>query len=254
MKCLIINGSPHKGNTWALVEVVKSYMSKLGEVTFEEIHLSKLDIPMCLGCNTCFFKGENKCPHSSLIQPIAEKISASDCVIITSPSYSLALSATCKNFIDHMSYNFHRPRFFTKKMLVISTTAGAGSDSITKYIRDVFKFWGFNDGYRISLSCFSSSGYKPTAKVIKKCESIADKFYKDVTTKKMHPATLKRIFYYNVWRSMSLAGTPEENMDNHYWLETGMRDMAFYKEIKIGILKKGFGNFIYGIMRKFMYS
>lgn len=67
---------------------------------------------------TCFLKGENKCPHSKTIQPIAEKIEKADCVIITSPSYSLNVTAVCKNFIDHMSYKFHRPSYFDKKCLL----------------------------------------------------------------------------------------------------------------------------------------
>jgi multimeric flavodoxin WrbA len=252
MKCLIINGSPHKGNTWTLVEIIKSHMAKQGDVTFEEVHLYKLNIPMCLGCNVCFFKGEQKCPHSEYIQPIAEKIANSDCLIITSPSYSLGISATCKNFIDHMSYNFHRPRFSPKKFLVLSTTSGAGSKDITKYIRNVLKFWGFNHGYKLAVSCFSTSGYQPTAKVVKQCETVAEQFYKDVASKKIYSASIKRVLYYNLWRAMSNMGTVDENMDYRYWLETGMRDTTYHKEVKIGIFKKALGNLLYNMLKKSM--
>ncbi|WP_347707330.1 NAD(P)H-dependent oxidoreductase [Clostridium sporogenes] len=46
-----------------------------------------------------------------------------DALIVTSPVYSLQITGLLKNSIDHMAYNFHRPRFFTKKALVITTTA-----------------------------------------------------------------------------------------------------------------------------------
>lgn len=34
----------------------------------------------------------------------------------------MQVSGLLKNFIDHMSYNFHRPRFYNKKALIITTT------------------------------------------------------------------------------------------------------------------------------------
>jgi hypothetical protein len=58
MRILIINGSPHKGNTWRLTEEVKEQIVVLdNKVKFEEIHLSELNIPFCTGCSVCFRKG-----------------------------------------------------------------------------------------------------------------------------------------------------------------------------------------------------
>ena len=45
MKCIIINGSPRKRNTWSVVEEVKNNI--LGE--YEEIHLLQENIGMCKG-------------------------------------------------------------------------------------------------------------------------------------------------------------------------------------------------------------
>lgn len=252
LKCLIINGSPHKGNTWSLVEVIKNHMAKHGDITFEEVQLHEQNIPLCLGCNVCFFKGEDKCPHHQQIQPIAKKISDSDCILLTSPTYSLHLSGTCKNFIDHMSYNFHRPQFAAKKFLIVSTTVGAGAKDVTKYIRNVLKFWGFNHGYTLAVACFSIAGYKPTAKVIRKCEKVAEQFYTDTKSKKIHSPSIKRVLYYNLWRAMSHMGTAQENMDNHYWSSTGMRNTPFHPEVTIGAIKKILGNLTYTILKKSM--
>ncbi|WP_409069976.1 hypothetical protein ACFLKB_12625 [Clostridium sp. FAM 1755] len=47
----------------------------------------------------------------------------------------MQITGLLKNSIDHMSYNFHRPRFFTKKALVITTTAGAGHKDVANNIK-----------------------------------------------------------------------------------------------------------------------
>lgn len=71
-------------------------------------------------------------------------VEEADSLIITLPVYSMQLSGFLKNFIDHMSYNFHRPRFYNKKVLIITTTAGAGHNDTAKYIKSVMYYWGMN--------------------------------------------------------------------------------------------------------------
>lgn len=252
MKVLVINGSPHKGNTWTIFELVKKQMQKTAgeQIDFEEVHLLKQDIPMCTGCFTCFTYGEDKCPHHEKVQHIAKKIDECDATIILSPSYSLNVTALTKNFIDHMSYNFHRPRFFTKKMLAISTTAGAGHKYCAKYMRDVFKHWGFNRGYMLAFQLQSAGGYQPTQKVIDKCNAVADGFCKDILSGRLYSPTLKRMLYYNFWRAISLAGTPEDNYDNYYWKETGLREKTFADDVPISAFKRAFGNFAFKLGKK----
>ncbi len=252
MNVVIINGSPHKGNSWTIAEIVKEQMIKTANenINFEEVHLLKHDIPMCTGCFNCFTYGENTCPHHEKIQAIAKLIEKSDATIIISPVYSLQLTALTKNFIDHMSYNFHRPRYFTKKALIITTTAGAGDKKSAKYIRDVVKHWGFNRAYMLHFRVKSSGGYQPTQEVIAKCNDVADKFCKDILSGQMHSATLKRLFYYNFWRTMSRAGTPETSYDNYYWKETGLREIPFPYEVPNGPVKRAFGDAIYKLTKK----
>lgn len=69
MNYLIINGSPHKGNTWMLVEQIKKDIAPLSpESAFEEIHLMDLNLPFCTGCSLCFRKDlgrVNNCRYRS---------------------------------------------------------------------------------------------------------------------------------------------------------------------------------------------
>lgn len=54
MKCLIVYGSYRKGNTCKITDIVKEHMCQLGNIEFEEVFLSKLNLQFCVGCNRCF--------------------------------------------------------------------------------------------------------------------------------------------------------------------------------------------------------
>ena len=136
MKILIIHGSPRRGNTWKILNKVKEKINEEIDADYEIIELSKMKIPMCTGCFNCILKSEEKCPHYESIKYINDKITWCDAMIITSPVYSLQISGQLKNFIDHMSYNFHRPKYFNKKALIITTTGGVRAKEIANYIVD----------------------------------------------------------------------------------------------------------------------
>lgn len=252
MKVLIINGSPHKGNSWTILELVRKRMQEKsqGEIEFIEVHLADLDIPFCTGCFNCFTYGEDKCPHHNIINPIAKLMKQCDATIFLSATYSLNVTAITKNFVDHMSYNFHRPRYFVKKALIITTTAGAGNKKSLKYLKDIFKHWGFNKVHTLSFKLKSSGGYIPTKEVIEKSEKVADEFLKEIESKKLNSPNIKRIFYYNFWRAMSLKGTAATNYDNYYWQQTGLIDIPFYEEVPLDPIKKSVGNGIYNMTQK----
>ena len=250
LNCLIINGTPHKGNTWVLVSLIQKQMEQLGNVTFDEVHLADTDIPFCIGCFACFEYGEQKCPHSEKVQPIAQKIEAADCLIFASSTYSLALTALSKNFIDHMSYNFHRPRLFTKKALVVASTAGGGAGSTVKYIRDILKHWGFNRVYGLPVKSYSIGDYHPPQKVVDQCTKTSALFYNDVASGKLYRPTLKRLMFYNVWRAMTKYGAEKKNADYRYWHDTGLYMHPFSEEVHISIIEKGIGNLLFRVVTR----
>lgn len=248
MKVLIINGSPRRGSTWRLVELIKEGMIKQGKVEFEEIMLSDLNIPTCKGCFNCFIYGEDKCPHFNKIQPVTEKLILADCLIMTSPVYALNISGLLKNFLDHTAYFFHRPHFFDKKALVISSTAGGGAKKVTSYLYDILKHWGYNKVYELPVICHSLD-YEPTEKVKQRCCKIAKAFYEDVTSGKLHSPSLKRIMYYNLWRALSLSWEDKDAADKKYWSETGLVNSPYSTKVRIGAFKKTIGNGIYGMFK-----
>ena len=130
MKYVIINGSPRRKNTWKMVMQAKTNLK--GD--FEEIHLMKEKIPLCNGCFKCIVEDEEKCPHRDKVKPIVDKMMAADGIIVACPVYAMNVTALLKNFLDHTAYFYHRPEFFTKKALVVVSTAGAGQKDVAKYI------------------------------------------------------------------------------------------------------------------------
>lgn len=251
LKYLIINGSPHKGNTFtAAIEFKSNIMKHDTDAVFDEVHLKDVDIPFCSGCYNCFFNGEQFCPHKNVAK-LTDKIKNSDFLIVLSPVYSLSLSALLKNFIDHMSYNYHRPSFYTKKALVISSTAGAGASGVTKYVRDVLKFWGFNRVFKFAFRSTDPLKRELSESVKQKIAELSSNIVSNLKSGKLDKPSIKRVFIYNAWRAISAAGK-EDSADKRFWVDNDMSERVYHKSIKIGLFKKLLGKFAYCIFMKMM--
>lgn len=245
MKCLVIHGSPRRGNTWNVLNLVKEEMKKNGKIEFEDIELRKEDIPTCIGCFNCIYKGENTCPHSEKIMKIANQIEDADTLIITSAVYSMQVTGLLKNFIDHMSYNFHRPKFFDKKALVITTTAGTGHKDAADYIKNVLYNWQFNYVQMIPIAYRSK---ELTNKNKEKVLLGAKRFMLDLKLNKVHKPSIKSVVMFNAWRAMTREKYEEGIADYDYWTRTDLANHTFFPKVRIGIIKRGIGNFIYKVM------
>jgi multimeric flavodoxin WrbA len=258
MKCLIINGSPSNSYKWGgkitesftgkLIDEVKNVMSQGAPVEFEEIRLMDINLPYCKGCYNCFYNGENTCPHSALVQPIMQKIKEADCLILTSPVYALNVSGLIKNFFDLAAYNYHRPSFFDKKALVISSTAGGAAKSACKYMRDTLKHWGFNRVY--TLPVIRMGATEVSEKHKNSCAKIADQFLDDVLSGKLYSPSFKRVFYFQLWKTMG-AKTPD-NADGQYWSESGLSNRFYSPNVKMGYPKKVLGKMVSSMFQKVM--
>lgn len=249
MKCIVIHGSQRRGNTYRITNALIEEMEALGHYSFEEVFLKDLDMEFCLGCNSCFLKGEAYCPHRESIQALAEKIEEADTLIVTSPVYSLGPSALVKCWIDHMSYRFHRPLFFSKKALVIATTAGAGATKTAGFIRDTLMHWGFNWVGQLAVEC-RSLNYQIDEKVQKKLKNTAKSFHKELTVKTLRKPSFKRVIYYNVWRAMAEAGKSEKNADYCYWQKENLFNTSFAPSVHIGFFKNALGNMVYSSFKR----
>ena len=239
MKYVVINGSPRRKNTWKMVKQAKTNLN--GD--FDEIHLMKEKIPLCNGYFKCIVESEEKCPHIDIIKPIVDKMIAADGIIIASPVYAMNVTGLLKNFFDHTAYFYHRPEFFTKKALVIVSTAGAGHKKVANYIDETLRHWGVNKVYKISIAC----GGKDVLDV-SRIDKISRKFNRDMESNKLHNPKLGDIIFFDVWKAMALSDNPIE-VDRQFWIKNGLANNDFSPEINLNIFKKLFSKVMFFILK-----
>ena len=247
MKCVVIHGSPRKGNTWEVLDLVKEEMNNNGNYEFKDIELRKENIGTCIGCFNCIFKGENMCPHKESMSKIIKEIDSSDAFIITTPVYSMQVSGILKNFIDHMSFNFHRPRYFTKKALVIVTTAGGGHTDTANYIKSVLHYWGVN---RVNTLPIAYRSFELTDKNRDKVLKGARDFALELNSGKLHKPSTKSVIMYNMWKCMSKEKYKDGSADYDYWKNPVFADNVFAPEVPIGFFNKTLGKVVCKVMKK----
>ncbi|HBU11869.1 MAG TPA: NADPH-dependent oxidoreductase [Clostridiales bacterium] len=251
MNYLLINGSPRKGNTWMLVELIKNEIQAMSaEAVFDEIHLADLELPFCTGCSLCFRKGHEHCPHNKTMREVISKIDWSDGVIFATTTFNMQPAALTKNFIDHLCFMLHRPYFFTKKAIVISTVGGVGAKKAVQYTAGTLRGIGFNRCYEFPVVSYSYNAYEINEKTKNKCVKMAVKFHNDVASKEMHAPSLALLIPYNIFRGMSPAyapGTEYESLDGIHWTEPVRAKKVYDPSIPVPLYKKPFGGLFYAI-------
>ena len=240
MKYLLINGSPRRKNTYNIIKQIEEGSND----EFEEIHLIEQKIPVCVGCHNCIMEGEDKCPHFKKINPIIEKLNECDGIIIASPVYALNVTALLKNFIDHTAYLYHRPQFFTKKALVVVTTAGAGHKKVASYIDETLRHWGVNKVYKIAIACGERESIDKS-----EFEKTANKFLSDVESGKLHSPKFGDITFFNVWKAMAFVDEPIK-ADYEFWTSTGLVNHDFAPEVKLNVFKKLYAKLMFFIFKR----
>jgi multimeric flavodoxin WrbA len=143
-KILVIMGSPRKGNTFRACEDLRAILEKELPVEFEYLWLKDANLRPCKGCLACFTQGEEKCPLRDDDAPkIEQKMRDADGVVFATPVYGFCVTGQMKTFIDRLSYVFHRPRFFDKKALLLTSAGVMGNEDVLKYLDTVARIWGF---------------------------------------------------------------------------------------------------------------
>jgi multimeric flavodoxin WrbA len=103
MKVVMFNGSPRKeGNTAAILKEVGRTCSEMGaEVDYFDLYqMDFKDCSACMGCK----KGE-RCIQNDELSPALDKIRQADAIVIGSPIYMSAETATTKALLDRF-YSF----------------------------------------------------------------------------------------------------------------------------------------------------
>ena len=242
MKCVVIHGSPRRGNTWDVLNIVLNELKDIPNIEFDVIELKKVKLDTCIGCFNCILKGEDKCPHSNTMKNLIDRIENAEVIIMTSSVYSMQITGLLKNFIDHMSFNFHRAKFYKKKGLVIATTAGAGHKQATKYMKELLEFWGLNKVNKIAVAYRNT---KLTQKNIDYIKSESKKFKKELLKMDIPKSGIKQVVMYNFWRAMAINDKSYEADYNYY----KNKKRAYYEDANVNKIKIMIGNLVYKVIK-----
>jgi multimeric flavodoxin WrbA len=222
MKVLIISGTNHKGSTYHTARLVAEKITSADNIS--EVFLPRDFDQFCLGCTSCFGKGDNTCPHYDRLRPITEKIDAADVIIMSSPVYVYHATGQMKALLDHYGWRWmvHRPdeRMFSKQAVIVATAAGAGMKSTIKDMAGSCFFWGIPKTYKLGMAVRAvswdtvDSGRK--AKLEKKTDSIAKKILRREGKVRV---PLKTKGFFNLMRLIQRSGWNKTDVD--YWKEKG---------------------------------
>lgn len=221
MKVLIIHGQAHKGSTYHISHELGEKIG--GEL--KEFFLPKDFDEFCLGCTTCFMKGEENCPHRSKLEPIIKAIDEADVLILDSPVYVFHTSGQMKALLDHLGYRWmaHRPNelMFKKIGIAITTAAGAGVKSTLKDMTDSLFYQGCAKIYKFGLAIQAKSYDEIKPKKLKKIEKNINKISKKAKKKagKVKPG-LKTKAFFSIMRLIE-KGSGTTPLDHEYWKEKG---------------------------------
>jgi multimeric flavodoxin WrbA len=254
MKILAIMGSPHKGNSYTITTQIEAKMKTMGEVEFDYLFLKDVYLELCRGCFTCFAKGEEHCPIQDDRAQIEARMFQADGVIFVSPVYAINVTALFKNFVDRLAYIFHRPRFFGKYALVVSTTGGAGLKEVLRYLAIPATGWGFQLVHKLGVI----SPPKPMAltekfqhKNQRKIEKAARLFYNAIAAKTLPSPSLGDLIGFRGFRTVITLGKDQAVRDYAYWTdETGWVAQNYFYDVRINPVK----NMVAALMERLIRS
>ncbi len=247
MKILVVMGSPRKGNTYRAAERIRELMESYGPVEFEYLWLGEANLSPCRGCFVCIAKGEEKCPNRDDAPAIEQKMREADDVIFASPVYGMNVSGLFKLFVDRFCYIFHRPRFFEKKALLLTTTGALGIKEVLSYLALVAQIWGFEVAGRAGL-------ITPPGPILeyrkeeneRKLARAAESFYRAVRNGRRKRPGLKDVVIFHGQRGSFGELEQAAPVDYRYWKERGWFDTGarYYVDVPVNPVYSAIGRIV----------
>lgn len=240
MRVLTIIGSPRGEASLSYQVVVQQLGPRLrahGLDTLEVIDLSRMQISGCDGSLVCVEQGEEYCPHYGEIAAIVSAMQQADGVIFASPVHSFQVSALMKNFIDRLVFVTHRPCFFGKPALVISSAAGAGHRATLDYLEATCKRWGFHCVGRLGVHSPAMSHPPYQARLAHDLERLARTFSAAITQPAIPRPQIADLITFRTMRALVAHTRDQSPRDYTYWNAQGWFQQPYYQPARIGRLQ-----------------
>lgn len=132
MKIAILNGSPKVGNTAKLVDCFAKGAREAGHEV-EVLHVGKMKIAGCLGCEYCHTKGAGKCVQRDDMDKVMPAYQEADLIVYASPVYYFDVTAQLSAAMQRV-YAIGKPARAKKAVLILSSgSPNTGTGAVTTY-------------------------------------------------------------------------------------------------------------------------
>jgi hypothetical protein len=213
----------------------------MGDVEGEIVRLSDYRLETCKGCQVCFQKGEEHCPLKDDRDVLAEKMMASDGIVLASPNYSFQVSALMKAYLDRLRFAFHRPRFFGKAFTSIVAQGIYGGGKIVDYPDFVGNGLSFNTVKGSCITTLDPMTEKQQYKIDRVLAAQARRCYARLEQPGYPVPTLFKLMAFRMFRTSMRLELNDSFRDYTYYAGNGWFDFDCYYPTRLGVLKKGAG-------------
>ena len=143
MKIAILNGSPRKQNTEAMVNAFAEGAKEAGHEV-EILHVGKMKIAGCLGCEYCHGKGEGKCIQKDDMEKVYPAYQDCDMIVFASPIYYFGMTAQITAATQRVYALMKWPKA-TKAALLLSSMSPNVYDGAIGTYKGILRFTGIED-------------------------------------------------------------------------------------------------------------
>lgn len=131
MKITILNGSPRKENTAAMAEAFAAGAREAGHEV-EILHVGRMKIAGCLGCEYCHTKGNGACVQKDDMEKVLPTYKDSDMIVYAAPIYYFGVTAQLAAAIQRV-YCIGKPAAKKAALLISSGSPGTAEAAVTMY-------------------------------------------------------------------------------------------------------------------------
>ena len=150
MKIAILNGSPRKMNTEAMVNAFAEGAREAGHEV-EILHVGRMKIAGCMGCEYCHTKGQGKCIQKDDMEKVIPAYLDSDLVVYATPVYYFGATAQLQAAIQRV-YCIGKPQKAKKAALLISSGSPGTGNSAVQMCRSMLAYLGIEDAGVLALA------------------------------------------------------------------------------------------------------
>lgn len=226
MKATVIYGQTHRNMTYTMAQ---TFLKELAADQVDEFFLPKDGPGYCCGYNRCFTEGESKCKDHEVMERITASVDSCDVLVLVSPNYVAEVTGQMKTLFDHYAYRWlsHRPEgsMFRRVGVVISSSAGASTKSVTKSMARQLTWWGVQKTYILGMISHAYTPQNLDPKKRQKMENKAARIARSIKARGgKAPFNLKVRLLFKVFRSMQSGKAAWNETDRKYWEGKGWLD------------------------------